>query len=212
MISRKLTKEEKETLKKIAEFIKDKHAGSEGHSYSHIIEVAETAIELAKKIPDKVDPFIVMAGGLFHDIGRVNRESGILHGLEGGAIAEEYLESIGLDPDTVNKITRIVVRHTPTSMIPPETPEEKVVYDADTLERLGWVGVLRGLLGKKGSIESIFERVIKKREQDYQLLNYDVSKEMGKRDHEDLKFLVSRMKEALERRKEEIEKIEFLEE
>ncbi|RMF90099.1 MAG: HD domain-containing protein [Methanobacteriota archaeon] len=212
MISRRLSEDEKKTLLKMAEFIKDKHAGSEGHSYSHVIEVAETAIEIAKKIPEETDPFIVMAGALFHDIGRVNRESGMLHGLEGGAIAEEYLESIGLDPETVNRITRIVVRHTPTSMIPPETAEEKVVYDADTLERLGWVGVLRGLMGKKGSIESIFERVIKKRESDYGKLHYDVSKEMGKRDYEDLKFLIGRMKEALEKRKEEIERIEFLEE
>ncbi|MFQ5974796.1 MAG: HD domain-containing protein [Candidatus Hydrothermarchaeales archaeon] len=211
MYERKLTDEEKEYLKQIVEFVKEKHAGSEGHDYSHVLHVTELAMEIAEKIPEKADPFLIATGALLHDIGRVNRESGTFHGLEGAAIAEEYLEATGVDFETMEKITRIIVRHTPTSMIPPESIEEKAVFDADTLDRQGWMGVLRGLLGKRGSIEEIFDYVIKKRKADYDKLKFDVSKEMGKEDHKELEFLVDRMEKALEERKKELEIIEFLE-
>jgi hypothetical protein len=46
----------------------------------------------------------------------------------GGAIAEEYLEGIDLTNETVETITRIIVRHSPTSMLPPESPAEKVAF------------------------------------------------------------------------------------
>ena len=111
---------------------------------------------------------------------------------------------------TVEKITSIIVRHTPTSMIPPETVEEKIVYDADTLDRLGWMGVLRGLLGKKGSIDDIFNYVIKRRRADYDKLHFSISRELGKEDHEDLEFLISRMEKALEKRNKGLKDIEFL--
>ncbi len=211
MYDRKLEDAEKEYLKKIVEFIKEKHSGSEGHDYSHVLQVTEMAMEIGKKIPEKADPFLIACGSLLHDIGRVNKESGTFHGLEGAAIAEEYLEATGIPPMTIEKITRIIVRHTPTSMVPPETVEEKAVYDADTLDRLGWIGVLRGLLGKRGSIEDIFKYVIKRRKADYDKLHFEVSREMGKEDFFDLTFLVDKMENALEKRHKALEIIEFLE-
>ncbi len=212
MMVRKLRKEEKELIKKMLGFVKKVHAHSEGHSYSHVSQVTEVAIEIAKRVPEEVDPFTVICGAIFHDIGRVNREFGTLHGLEGAAIAEEYLEAVGLEREDIEKITRIIARHTPTSMLKPRTVEEKIVFDADALDRLGWIGVLRGLLGKRGSIEEIFYSVIKKRREDYDRLHFDVSREIGKKDHEDLVYLIQELEKALERRIEEVEKIEFLDE
>jgi uncharacterized protein len=212
MMARKLQKEEKELIKKMLVFVKKVHANSEGHSYSHVSQVTEVSIEIAKRIPERVDPFIVICGAIFHDIGRVNREFGTLHGLEGAAIAEEYLEAVGLKKECIEEITRIIARHTPTSMLDPKTVEEKIVFDADALDRLGWIGVLRGLLGKRGSIEEIFYRVIKKRREDYDRLHFEVSRELGKKDNEDLEHLIRELEKALERRIEEVEKIEFLDE
>ncbi|MFQ6137168.1 MAG: HD domain-containing protein [Candidatus Hydrothermarchaeales archaeon] len=211
MFKRRLTEEEKNFLRKIVKFVQEKHHGGEGHDYSHVLHITELAMDIGEKIPDEADPFLVACGALLHDIGRINRESGTFHGLEGAAIVEEYLEASEIGRDKVEKITRIVARHTPTSMIPPESVEEKIVFDADTLDRLGWMGVLRGLLGKRGSMEDIFNYVIKKRESDYDKLIFDVSREMGKEDHDDLVFLVDKMKNALKKRQKDIEDIEFLE-
>ncbi|MCX8146920.1 MAG: HD domain-containing protein, partial [Candidatus Woesearchaeota archaeon] len=155
VFTRKLTQKEKEIIEKIIVFVEDKHNRSEGHDYSHILEVCRLSIEIGKAIKDEVDPFVLICGALLHDIGRINAPNGLFHGLDGGARAEEFLESLIEDKYIINKIERIVVRHTPNSGIPPEAPEEKVVFDADTLERLGFMGMIRGIMGKTGTIESI---------------------------------------------------------
>ncbi|MFQ6136752.1 MAG: HD domain-containing protein [Candidatus Hydrothermarchaeales archaeon] len=191
------------------DFVRDKHVRSEGHDYSHVLEVTELAIEIAKRIPERVDPFVLICGSLLHDIGRVNKKSGSFHGLEGAAIAEEYLQAWRVNPLTINKVARVIARHTPTTKIPRDTIEEKIVHDADVLDRFGWVGVLRGLLGKKGSIEDIFNHVIKKRGEDYDKLIFDVSRELGKKKQEETVRIIMELQKALRERHKEISEIEF---
>ena len=65
-------------------------------------------------------------------------------------------------------------------MVPPETTEEKIVFDADCLDRLGIIGVLRGFIGKSGSITGILEQKMKTRANDYEKLHYNESKSIGK--------------------------------
>ncbi len=210
MFSRKLTTDEVTRINNIVEFIKDKHAESIGHDYSHVLQVCRYSIKIAHEIEDEVDPFIVICGALLHDIGRVEEQGeGKMHGLMGGAIAEEYLEGIDLTTETVETITRIIVRHSPTSMLPPESPAEMVVFDADAIDRLGWVGVMRGIMGKHGNIESILEKTLRKRSQDYFKLHYDVSKELGKGLYEQSLMLIEGLRKALDERIEEIERIDL---
>jgi hypothetical protein len=94
-------------------------------------------------------------------------------------------------------------------MLPPESPAEKVVFDADAVDRLGWVGVMRGIMGKRGNIESILEKTLRKRSQDYFKLHFDVSKELGKDLYEQSVMLIEGLRKALDERIEEIEKIDL---
>jgi uncharacterized protein len=209
MFSRKLTADEVEKIDNMVEFIKDKHQGSEGHDYSHVLQVCRFAIKIAEEVDEEADPFILITGALLHDIGRVHQEYGGLHGLLGGAIAEEYLEGIDLDNDTIETITRIVVRHSPTSMLPPIHPMEKMVFDADALDRLGWMGMIRGVMGKRGNTEEILERTLRKRSEDFHKLHYDVSKEIGQELYEQSVMLIKGLRQALDERIIEIEKIDL---
>lgn len=209
MFSRKLTPEEIDLLYKIKKFIEQKHSGCEGHDYSHVLEVAKYSIEIAERIPDDVDPFILIAGALFHDIGRVDAESGHLHGLIGGSIAEEFLKSSGVENDTKDKITRIVVRHTETSMLPPETTEEKIVFDADDLDRLGLMGMLRGIMGKSGSIREILENRLEKRKNDYSRLHFKASEELGRELYKETLLLIKLIRNSLDRRICDIEQLKL---
>lgn len=209
MFSRTLSGTEIEKINNIVEFIKQKHQHTEGHDYSHVLQVCRYSIEIGQKIEEEIDPFILIAGALFHDIGRVHEDEGSLHGLLGGAIAEEYLEGIDLETETIETITRIVVRHSPTSMLPPESPAEKVVFDADALDRLGWIGMVRGVMSKRGSIEEILERTLRKRSEDYFKLYFDVSKEIGKDLYEQSSMLIKGLRLALDERTIEIETIKL---
>ena len=179
MFARPLTEAEAQLVERIVEFVSSKHKRCEGHDYSHVLLVAHLAIEIAQRVPEPVDPFIVIAGALFHDIGRVGATTGSLHGLAGAGVAYEFLRAVTDDEETRGKVARVVARHTPTSRIPPETIEEKIVFDADTMERFGWVGVLRGIMGRTGSIEDILQTVIRKRAADYEQLYLPESKQMA---------------------------------
>jgi hypothetical protein len=129
------------------------------------------------------------------------------HGLFGSSIAEEFLDGIELKKLTRDKICRVVIRHTPTSGIPPETPEEKVVYDADTLDRLGLMGLLRGFIGKEGSMQEILEKYMNRRQSDYDKLNYDYSREMGMMGNQELEGFSAVIQKRLDDRMSSIEDI-----
>jgi uncharacterized protein len=209
MFSRKLTEREIDLIDTIKEFIEKKHSGSEGHDYSHVLEVARYSIDIAERLPDSIDPFVLIVGALFHDIGRVDAVTGALHGLVGGTITEAFLRTSWVDPEVVQKIIRIVVRHTETSMLPPETVEEKIVYDADALDRLGLMGMLRGIMGKSGSIRDILENRLEKRKKDFDKLNFDVSRELGRALYQETLLIIKLISNSLDRRIHDIKDLKL---
>jgi uncharacterized protein len=156
-----------------------------------------------------VDPFILICGALFHDIGRIGTITGVLHGLRGATIADEYLESTWVGSDARKKISRIITRHTPTSMIPPRSVEEKIIYDADALDRLGLMGMLRGIMGKSGSIGSILTDRMQKRAGDYDRLYFEESQRIGERLQAKTVQVIQSFREALDKRAAQIAHIEW---
>jgi len=204
MFERNLTRKEFEIIQQIEGFVREKHRHEEGHDYSHVLAVTDYAIEIAQAIPEEVDAFVVICGALFHDIGRVGTHTGTLHGLRGATIAREYLEAIGVSLDVRDKITRIVARHTPTTRQAPETIEEKIVYDADAVDRLGLMGMLRGLMGKEGSTQDILQDRIQKRLADYGKLHFEASRRIGEKLHQETLQVARSFRAALEERNEKI--------
>ncbi|MFW9915319.1 MAG: HD domain-containing protein [Candidatus Thorarchaeota archaeon] len=186
VFSRSLTKEERTILERMQEFVRRQHAHSNSHDYAHVFQVVRHSIMIGNGIEDEADPFVVVAGALLHDIGKTTDIFTEFHGLFGGSIAEEYLDGIAIDAELRDRICRVVIRHTPTSGIPPETTEEKIVYDADTLDRLGLMGLLRGFIGKVGSMEEILTKYMERRAFDYDKLNYEISREIGTADQHEL--------------------------
>jgi len=209
MFERKLTRKEVELIKEIEAFIKDKHSQAQGHDHSHVLQVTRYAIQIAEAIPDEVNPFVLICGALLHDIGRIGTITGVLHGLRGATIADEYLESTWVSSDVRKKISRIVTRHTPTSMMPPQSVEEKIIYDADALDRLGLMGMLRGIMGKSGSIEDILTDRMQKRAGDYDKLHFEESQRIGERLQAKTVKVIQSFREALDKRAEQIAYIEW---
>lgn len=209
MFERKLTRKEVELIKEIETFVKDKHSQAQGHDHSHVLQVTRYAIQIAEAIPDEVNPFILIGAALFHDIGRIGTITGVLHGLRGATIADEYFESTWVSADVRKKISRIVTRHTPTSMIPPQSIEEKIIYDADALDRLGLMGMLRGIMGKSGSIGSILTDRMQKRVGDYDKLYFEESQRMGERLQAKTVQVIKSFREALDKRAAQIAHIEW---
>ncbi len=207
VFSRQLTEQELEKLLTMQDFVRTAHAESDSHDYSHVLTVCRYAIQIAKNIEEEVDPFVCIAGALMHDIGKTNRVFSHIHGLFGGTLTEEYLDGLKIEKTLRDSICRVVIRHTPTSMIPPKTPEERVVYDSDTLDRLGLMGLMRGFVGKTGSLEHILTTYMDKRKDDYDKLNFDYSRELGDDLHRELMDFVFVLEERLSSRMSSIEHI-----
>jgi uncharacterized protein len=208
VFARQLSDKELKIINKIIEFVKVKHHRAEGHDYSHVLEVVRHTIEIGRTIKEECDPFIAICGALLHDIGKVDHPEGTFHGLDGGSRAEEFLESLVDDSYVINLIEKVIVRHTPTSMIPPESVEEKVVYDADAIERLGFMGVIRGLMGKRGTMEEIITSKVKTRLQDYDKLFFPESKKLARKAHLETVQMCESLTKKLRKRINEIEEID----
>jgi uncharacterized protein len=104
-----------------------------------------------------------------------------------------------------------VVRHTETSMLPPETVAEKVVFDADDLDRLGLMGMLRGMMvgAVSRSMEDIIENRLQKRKKDYERLHFQASREIGRELYEETLKLIDFIQNSLSQRYLKIKKLDL---
>jgi uncharacterized protein len=203
---RQLSDDEQEVLKRLEHFVRHAHAQSDSHDYAHVLTVTKYTIDIAHNIEEQVDPFVCIAGALLHDIGKTTPTYAHIHGLLGGALAEEFLDGLKLDKTKTEAISRVVVRHTQTSMIPPETPEEMIVADADTLDRLGLMGLLRGFMGKTGeSMDEIMNRYMNKRKHDFEKLHFEYSMKIGDDLQDELMEFMIKVEERLKFRLASIE-------
>ena len=204
MFERNLTRREVKLIESIAEFIEVKHRDEKAHDYAHVLSVVNYSILIAQAIPDEVDPFVLVCSAFFHDIGWIGTVTGIMHGLRGATIADEYFASTWVSPEVRDRIKRVIVRHTITSGLPPETAEEKILWDADGLAGLGLLGMLRGIIGGVGSMGEILEACLRFAGKHFERLYYDESRRIGKELHAETEEMIRRFEVAMAERKEHI--------
>ncbi|MDQ4077263.1 MAG: HD domain-containing protein [Chloroflexota bacterium] len=209
MFERPLTRSEAELIEDMAEFIEAKHRGNEAHDYAHVLSVVNYAIRIAEAIDEEVDPFLLIAGAFFHDIGWVGTITGELHGLRGATIAEEYFRNTWVPREKIDQIKRIIVRHTHTSHIPPETAEERIVWDADGLAGLGLLGILRGIIVGKGSHLDILESTLLFAGKHFERLHFEESRRIDEELYEETQEIIEYFKEGLVQRKERIAELDL---
>lgn len=130
-------------IEKAAEFVRKSLEGAEGgHDWWHIYRVWQLSKRIA--MTEDVDVFVVELGALLHDIA----DSKFHDGDEeiGPRTARRFLESSGVDADTVSHVERIVASisfkgegHVQAF----RSPELDVVQDADRLDAMGAIGIAR---------------------------------------------------------------------
>ena len=123
------------------------------HDFLHIRRVVATAIELARE--ERADVMIVLPAAYFHDFVAIpkndsRRTKASALSAEGAA---QYLHGAGYPARYFDAIRHAIAAHSFSAGIPCETIEAKVVQDADRLDSLGAIGVVRcfttsALMGK----------------------------------------------------------------
>jgi uncharacterized protein len=111
------------------------------HGWEHIERVYKLALYIAEQ--EGADPFIVGIAALLHDIGRLSNEQKQHHAESSVIMAREILSANDINTDRQQAILHAIATHSFSLGIEPHTLEAKVLQDADRLDSLGAIGVLR---------------------------------------------------------------------
>lgn len=143
--------EKNEIIRITSEYVKEKLSkDTSGHDWWHTYRVWKAAVEIARR--EKADIFIVELAALLHDIADHKMHNGDYNA--GAKKAREWLESLKVDNETIEKVTDIVANVSFSKGNIPKSNEGKIVQDADRLDALGAIGIARafaygGKIGKE---------------------------------------------------------------
>lgn len=113
------------------------------HDFGHLRRVADWAVRLGAA--EHVDPRLAVAAALLHDIVNVPKtHPDRAHASTRSAdVAREVLPGLGFTAEETEAVAGAVRDHSYTRGAVPETPLGRVLQDADRLEALGALGVMR---------------------------------------------------------------------
>jgi uncharacterized protein len=134
---------ESQALSKVYEEIQQRYVGFDdpAHGWEHIERVYKLAGYIAEQ--EGADSFIVGMAALMHDIGHLSNEQTNHHADSSVIMAGEILSACGVTADKQPAILHAIAAHSFSLGIEPRTLEAKVVRDADRLDSLGAIGILR---------------------------------------------------------------------
>jgi uncharacterized protein len=108
------------------------------HDFDHVLRVLALAERLAAA--EGADPEILRAAVLLHDVARDAPED-VDHAHAGAERARRLLA--GHPPERVEAVARAIAAHRFRTGPAPDTPEARVLHDADKLDAIGALGVAR---------------------------------------------------------------------
>ena len=111
---------------------------ADGHGFDHTLRVWRNAMMIAETEPD-CDPRIVSLAALLHDA-----DDHKLFSTENNGNARRFLEG-RVPPETADRICEAVnaVSFSKNKGKRPDTPEGRIVQDADRLDAVGAIGIAR---------------------------------------------------------------------
>lgn len=114
-----------------------------GHDWAHILRVTKTAEELAKS--EKADLSVVLPAAFLHDIVNVPKDHPERTRASSLAAdkAIKLLSEVIYDETKFEKIHQAIVEHSWSKGLKPSSIESACVQDADRLDAIGAIGVLR---------------------------------------------------------------------
>lgn len=114
----------------------------------------QVAVTLAAEEGLPVDKDVLFAAAFLHDIGAIEpfRIPGVEHATRSVQIMEPLLKSYGVSGDKIAKVRETILGHMYNTEAPPKIAEATLFHDADTLDFLGSIGLVRiaGLTDRHG--------------------------------------------------------------
>lgn len=115
------------------------------HDFNHTERVYNLALQLAENEGD-VNLNIIKLSALLHDIARKEQDESrgrICHAIRGGDIAKNVLEELEVGEEIIKQVIHCIKTHRFREGNSPESKEAMILYDADKLDGIGGIGILR---------------------------------------------------------------------
>jgi uncharacterized protein len=115
------------------------------HGRGHIERVVGTALEIGTQ--EGADLDVIELAAILHDVFE-NKEThsnieGFRHEIEGAKEARKILKQLGVADKTVDAVCHCIESHRKRTSTEPQTIEAKCLFDADKLDCIGAIGVIR---------------------------------------------------------------------
>lgn len=114
------------------------------HGWEHVDRVCQLAQYIATQ--EGADSFIVGMAALMHDLGRTSQQHNGHHADLSVEMARKLLQRYEVSSEKQEAILHAIVAHSFSRGVEPQTLEARVVRDADRLDGLGAIGVMRWAL------------------------------------------------------------------
>jgi uncharacterized protein len=139
----KLDEFESQVMSNVYEDIRQRYVGfgDLAHGWEHIQRVYKLGLALARQ--EQANTFIVGMAALMHDIGHLSAEQTKHHAELSLSMARELLSTYQVSQDLQAAILHAIEAHSFSLGIKPRTLEARVVRDADRLDALGAIGIVR---------------------------------------------------------------------
>jgi uncharacterized protein len=117
------------------------------HDLGHFRRVWKAAAEINREEGGPADELILLAAAYFHDIVSLPKndprrgESSLLSAEEAGRLLAEVFSDF--PAEKIGGVRHAIHAHSFSAGIVPETPEARILQDADRLEAMGAIGVAR---------------------------------------------------------------------
>jgi uncharacterized protein len=134
---------ESQPLSRVYEDMQQRYVGFDdpAHGWEHVERVYRLALFIAEQ--ENADTFIVGMAALMHDIGHLSSDTSLHHADLSILMAGEILLRFDVSAAAREEILHAIAAHSFSLGIEPRTLEAKVVRDADRLDSLGAIGILR---------------------------------------------------------------------
>jgi uncharacterized protein len=134
---------ESQILSKVYSEMHQRYVGFDdpAHGWEHIERVYRLGVYIAEQ--ENADTFTVGMAALMHDIGHLSTEKSKHHADLSVSKAGELLLTYDVSSDTREAILHAIAAHSFSLGIEPRTLEARVMRDADRLDALGAIGILR---------------------------------------------------------------------
>jgi hypothetical protein len=136
------------------------------HNFQHVLRDLSRALQIAETEVG-VDFSVLISSVLLHDIGFLDPEFQIKgHDAAGAVLCREVLAGLDYPAAEVEAIAHCILAHKGRAALP-ATPEARILYDADVLEKSGYYALILGgklLCEFRESLEDYLARETRDRE------------------------------------------------